>query len=253
MTTTYQAPYGIQISGYYQGLSGAPQQRTYVFRAVPSLGTVTINMEPFGASQLPSLHSFNFRIGKRMSIQKYRLQVQADIYNLTNTNTVTGLTVASGPALRSSDVVHAAARSAVRCDVVVLRLTLGDGGACSQDFAAAPYFDTESMPTTAVESYTWEQPRETVAHAGITRRICQTERLTIVRYEFAAGAVFPSHAHREWQVTMVESGIMTFDFGDRIEHYKPADIISIPGGVAHQGRAEHGPVTIMCVFTPPRR
>ena len=98
VTSTYQAPYGIQLSGYYQGLSGTPQQRTYVYRAVPSLGTVTIRMEPFGESQLPSLHTFNLRIGKRMSIQKYRLQVQADLYNLANINTVTGLTVASGPA-----------------------------------------------------------------------------------------------------------------------------------------------------------
>jgi outer membrane receptor protein involved in Fe transport len=55
-------------------------------------------MEPFGASQLSSLHTFNLRVGKRMAIQKFRLQVQADLYNLTNTNTVTGRTVASGPA-----------------------------------------------------------------------------------------------------------------------------------------------------------
>lgn len=98
VTASYVAPYDIQVSGYYQGLSGAAQQRTYVFRSVPQLGTVTIPMEPFGASQLSSLHTFNLRLGKRLSLQKYRLQVQADLYNLTNTNTVTGRTVASGPA-----------------------------------------------------------------------------------------------------------------------------------------------------------
>jgi outer membrane receptor protein involved in Fe transport len=98
VTASYEAPLGIQVSGYYQGLSGGAQQRTYVFRSVPQLGTVTIRMEEFGASRLPSLHTVNLRVGKRMSLQKYRLQVQADLYNLTNTNTITGQTVASGPA-----------------------------------------------------------------------------------------------------------------------------------------------------------
>jgi outer membrane receptor protein involved in Fe transport len=98
VTASYEAPYSIQISGYYQGLSGLAQQRTYIFRNVPQLGTATIRMEPFGATRLPSLHTVNLRVGKRMSLQKYRLQVQADLYNLMNTNTVTGLTVASGPA-----------------------------------------------------------------------------------------------------------------------------------------------------------
>jgi outer membrane receptor protein involved in Fe transport len=98
VTASYEAPFAVQVSAYYQGLSGASLQRTYVFRNVPQLGTATIRMEEFGASRLPSLHTINLRVGKRISIQKYRLQVQADLYNLTNANTVTGLTVASGPA-----------------------------------------------------------------------------------------------------------------------------------------------------------
>lgn len=76
--------------------------------------------------------------------------------------------------------------------------------------------------------------------------------MTIVRYEFDAGAVFPRHAHPEWQVTIVESGTMTFDFGDTVEHYEAGGIVSIPGGAAHEGRAAHGPVIITCIFTPPR-
>jgi quercetin dioxygenase-like cupin family protein len=109
------------------------------------------------------------------------------------------------------------------------------------------------MPITAVESFVWGQIPETAApHPGITKRTCSTERLTLVRYEFANGAVFPRHAHPEWQVTIVESGTMTFDYGDRVESYGAGAIISIPGGLSHEGRAEHGPVTITCIFTPPR-
>jgi quercetin dioxygenase-like cupin family protein len=108
------------------------------------------------------------------------------------------------------------------------------------------------MPTTAIESFAWEEIPATVVYPGITRRTCQTPRMTIVRYEFEAGAIYPSHAHPEWQVTIVDSGTMTFDFGDWVEHYEAGSIVSIPGEAAHAGRAEHGPVTITCVFTPPR-
>lgn len=97
VTAGYEAPFGINLGAYYQGLSGTPQQRTYVFRSVPQSGTVTLAMEEFGATVLPTLHTVNLRVSKPLSIQRYRLQLQADMYNLLNVNTVTGRTVASGP------------------------------------------------------------------------------------------------------------------------------------------------------------
>ena len=97
ITAGYEAPLGINLGAYYQGLSGTPLQRTYLYRSVPQSGTVTLRMEEFGATALPSLHTINLRVSKQLSIQRYRLQLQADMYNLLNVNTVTGLTVASGP------------------------------------------------------------------------------------------------------------------------------------------------------------
>jgi hypothetical protein len=54
-------------------------------------------MEPFGAQRLPTLHSVNARVGKRIAIGKTRIDVAADVFNLLNANTVTGMQYASGP------------------------------------------------------------------------------------------------------------------------------------------------------------
>jgi hypothetical protein len=97
LTASYMAPYRIQLSGFWQALSGAPGQRTYVYRNVPNLSTVTIRMEEFGAQSLPDLHSVNFRVGKRFSLGRYRIDTAADLFNVFNANTEVGLNYASGP------------------------------------------------------------------------------------------------------------------------------------------------------------
>jgi hypothetical protein len=54
-------------------------------------------MEPFGAQQLPTLHSVNLRVGKRIAMHGTRLEMAADVFNLLNANTITGMQYASGP------------------------------------------------------------------------------------------------------------------------------------------------------------
>jgi Carboxypeptidase regulatory-like domain len=93
----YSAPHGIQLGMYWQGLSGVPNQRTYIFRNLPQSGTLTVRMEPFGSQQLPTLHSVNLRVGKRITIRKTRVDLAADVFNLLNANTITGVQYASGP------------------------------------------------------------------------------------------------------------------------------------------------------------
>ena len=97
VTASYRAPRGIQLSTFWQGLSGAPGQRTYVFRSVPQSSTVMVRMEPFGARKLPALHSVNFRVAKRLTLARMRVDLSTDIYNLFNVNTATGTTYAAGP------------------------------------------------------------------------------------------------------------------------------------------------------------
>jgi len=103
---SYQLPWGIYTSAYVQTISGAKQQRTYVFRAVDpdggprlvQLATVTLAMEPFGATQLPTLSSVNYRASKRLRMLRGRtLEFVVDLFNALNVNTVTSQSVVSGP------------------------------------------------------------------------------------------------------------------------------------------------------------
>ncbi len=97
MTASYSAPHAIQLSAYYTGLSGAPRQRTYVFRNMPQSSTVTIRVAPYGESSLPSQHIVNFRVGRRFTIKNFRLDANAELFNALNVNTIVGMNDASGP------------------------------------------------------------------------------------------------------------------------------------------------------------
>jgi hypothetical protein len=103
---TYILPWNVYTSAYVQSVSGLMQQRTYVFRAVdpaggtrlPNSATITLPLEPFGASQLPTLTSVNWRASKRLSLNaKQRLELVVDLFNALNANTVTTQSVVSGP------------------------------------------------------------------------------------------------------------------------------------------------------------
>jgi hypothetical protein len=97
MSASYSAPYGIQLSGYYTGLSGTPRQRTYVFRNLPQSSTLTMRVAEYGEEHLPHQHIVNFRVGKRFNIKNFRLDANAELFNALNVNTITGMNDASGP------------------------------------------------------------------------------------------------------------------------------------------------------------
>lgn len=103
-----------------------------------------------------------------------------------------------------------------------------------------------------IDSVAWNRLPEIVVHGNIRRRTFGTAQMTLVRYEFPSGAVFPRHAHAEPQVTLVLDGTFTFDYGNHAASHQPGDIVSIPGGVPHEGRAGNHGAVIVCVFAPPR-
>jgi hypothetical protein len=95
---SYQLPWGIYTSAYFQHLSGQSIRRTYVFRNVPNLSTVTLPLEPFGARRLPNQNSLNWRASKRFNLTgSKRVELSIDLFNALNANTITQMTVASGP------------------------------------------------------------------------------------------------------------------------------------------------------------
>lgn len=95
-------------------------------------------------------------------------------------------------------------------------------------------------------------PAETV-FPGITRQVTHGERQTVVRYIYAPGSIFPVHAHPEEQVTLVLSGVITFDVdGEKIE-LGPGGIAVIPPNVPH-GATVLGDETVETLNTmSPRR
>lgn len=103
-----------------------------------------------------------------------------------------------------------------------------------------------------VRSINWSSLPQAPVNDAIGRREFHTDALTVIRYDFEAGGVFPRHAHPEPQLTLIVSGRFTFDFGGHREAYAAGELVSIAGGVPHEGRADDGPAVILCFFAPPR-
>lgn len=102
----YQFPYDLRLSAFFQHLSGAPQQRTYIFRGVdpdggPSLrqlSTVTLGLEPMGARRQPNLNVLHLRVAKTFSLGgTRRLEIDLDLFNALNASAATQVDFRSGP------------------------------------------------------------------------------------------------------------------------------------------------------------
>jgi hypothetical protein len=93
----YQLPWGLHVSGLFQSTSGIAGQRSYVFRSIPQLSTLTLPLERFGSERTPRINLLNLRLSKRVAIQKRRLELSAEVLNATNANSATGTSFASGP------------------------------------------------------------------------------------------------------------------------------------------------------------
>jgi hypothetical protein len=116
-TGTYLLPYGIQVSGYYQGKNGTSGQRTYQFQAadpdggpsLPSSTSITLPMEEPNTQRGPAIGTVNLRASKQFELGgSKRLNLDFDVFNVGNVNTATGITYASGPNyLRVTEIIPA--------------------------------------------------------------------------------------------------------------------------------------------------
>jgi outer membrane receptor protein involved in Fe transport len=94
---SYLFPYGLQVSGNLDSRSGAPLARTASFANGARVGTLTLRVEPIGSEYLPNINLLDLRVEKRIDVGKgKRLAVQLNIYNATNINVATAVTVQSG-------------------------------------------------------------------------------------------------------------------------------------------------------------
>lgn len=95
----YRLPLGINVSTLYQAYSGLQRQRTNVFRAadpaggprLPSSSTITLRMEPFGATRGEARHIVNLRAAKDFRLGGDRtFNVGVDAFNAFNSNVAWG-------------------------------------------------------------------------------------------------------------------------------------------------------------------
>jgi hypothetical protein len=97
-------PFGIQWSGSLRTISGLPLAQTYTVTrsVVPNLTQVTQNVaaQYNGFNRLPATTLLDMRFGKIITFERFRgvqLEPIADIYNLMNSNAVTGEVTTVGP------------------------------------------------------------------------------------------------------------------------------------------------------------
>ncbi len=94
---TYNLPYGIVASGNFQHLTGYPEQSQYtvtsaILGQTLTQSSQTIYIAPSGSLRLPSVNILDLRFSKIFKIkERYSLQPEFDMYNLTNSAAVTSV------------------------------------------------------------------------------------------------------------------------------------------------------------------
>lgn len=91
----YRLPWGFNTSTLYQAYRGGPGRRTVLFGvrdaaggpSLPSSGSITIPVEPFGAQRGPSRHIVNLRLSKEFPLGgSRRFVIDVDAFNAFNSN-----------------------------------------------------------------------------------------------------------------------------------------------------------------------
>ncbi|HET7618181.1 MAG TPA: TonB-dependent receptor plug domain-containing protein, partial [Vicinamibacterales bacterium] len=87
LTGSYLLPHEIQLGGNFRLESGPYITRTLDVRGL-NQGTITVNAEPRGSVTLDKLPTLDLRVGKIFHFGIHQMEVDMDIYNVTNSNTV---------------------------------------------------------------------------------------------------------------------------------------------------------------------
>jgi hypothetical protein len=102
---SYELPWKISLGTNLNVLNGVLNQRTYIFRAADPLGgpslrqqnTVTLRLEPYGATKGPARKYWDLRAGRTFSVGNRTFDAAVDLLNVINVAAIEGLNAASGP------------------------------------------------------------------------------------------------------------------------------------------------------------
>jgi len=99
----------------------------------------------------------------------------------------------------------------------------------------------------------WSLLDETAVYPGIFRQVFTAGNLQIVRYRYAPGSVFETHAHPEEQLTVGLQGRLEFEVAGQKHTCGPGDVVFVPGGVSHDARnVGDGEAVTLNFFSPPK-
>jgi quercetin dioxygenase-like cupin family protein len=102
------------------------------------------------------------------------------------------------------------------------------------------------------QHYRWDDVPSELLTQAVARRYVTGDRVTVARFELAAGGVVPRHAHDNEQVSCVMSGSLRFRFDGQEIVARGGEVVRIPGGVAHEVAVLEDTVVID-VFSPVRQ
>jgi len=103
--------------------------------------------------------------------------------------------------------------------------------------------------------YRWDElPREEELSPLIGRRLVTGERLMIAHVYLAKGAIVPTHAHDNEQLTYILEGALRFWLGEdesEVVDVAAGEVLHIPSNVTHKAEALEDTLDVD-VFAPPR-
>ena len=85
----YQAPWGINLSTFYNARQGYPLERTVQTPTrLNGSGQVDVLLDPVGDSRLPNFQNIDFHVDRAVRFGGMNLVPSLDIFNLANSNTI---------------------------------------------------------------------------------------------------------------------------------------------------------------------
>jgi quercetin dioxygenase-like cupin family protein len=87
---------------------------------------------------------------------------------------------------------------------------------------------------------------------GVSRSSLNSDKATVTRYEFEAGAEFPLHSHPQEQITLIEEGEVELSVRDQVTRLGPGAWSVIAPGVPHGIRAGGEGARILAIIVPKR-
>ena len=87
---------------------------------------------------------------------------------------------------------------------------------------------------------------------GVEIRVVPGDKMTLVFFNLAPGAVIPEHSHPHEQIGTILKGSLELYIGKDKKIVKPGQAWVIPSDMPHRGKNLEAPAEIIEVFSPPR-